>query len=393
MALVRAQRAGAVAVLGSATPSLESLALASRGKLQRLVLRQRATGLPLPAVEVVDLRKHKLPTDKDGELLLSEPLLRSLAQTLGAGEQALLLLNRRGFATFLLCKCCGHRVECRSCSVTLTWHKGRARLLCHYCGYTEPLPAACPLCGMPDVALLGTGTEKLAAQVAARFPTARVARLDRDTAGELELILSRMHRHEIDILIGTQMLAKGHDFPGVTLVGVVLADTGMGLPDFRASERTFQLLAQVAGRAGRQTRPGRVVIQTYNPEHPAVIHAVRHDYDAFAQGELAVRTTLRYPPELRLGLLRLDGRDPARVRAHAERLTALLQSEAKQRGMAIELQGPAEAPLSRLMGQSRWQILVKGTTSPLVRWILRRAVHESQSSVRVVADMDPTSML
>lgn len=395
VALVRAQRAGAVAVLGSATPSLETLALAQRGKLSLLRLTKRATGLPLPSVEVIDLKQHVLP---DEQALLSAPLTTALAETLGAGEQALLFLNRRGYSTFLLCRACGKRVECPHCSVTLTWHKARELLLCHYCGHSQPhredSTAVCPVCQAQAVTLLGCGTEKLMESLRARFPTARIARLDRDTADELESLLRAMHAREIDVLIGTQMLAKGHDFPGVSLVGVVLADTGMGLPDFRASERTFQLLAQVAGRAGRKERPGRVLIQTYNPQHPAVVCAARHDYETFARGELEDREKLGYVPAQRLGLLRVDGQDSAQVRTAAQHLAKLLRDDALRGQLPLSLLGPIESPLARLKGRSRWQLLLRAPTSQLVRAALRRALQTPvRGTLRVSVDVDPVSML
>ena len=394
VALVRAQRSGAVAVLGSATPSLESLWLSRRGKLERLVLHKRATGLPMPEVSIIDLKQHIL-TEAQG--LLSTPLERALAETLGAGEQALLFLNRRGYATFLLCKSCGHRMECAHCAVTLTWHKARERLLCHYCGYSEAPTEICPLCKSPSVTRLGLGTEKLAEQISARFPAARVSRLDRDTSSGLGPLLSAMHRREIDILIGTQMLAKGHDFPGVTLVGVVLADTGMGLPDFRASERTFQLLAQVAGRAGRQNRAGRVLIQTYNPEHPAVTCAMTHDYDQFAETELGAREALGYAPAMRIGLLRIDGANPLDVKRSAEAVSQKVQSEIARTNLPASVQGPVEAPLSRLKGRTRWQLLVRGETPQALRAALWSALRMTKSElgggVRLHADVDPASTL
>jgi primosomal protein N' (replication factor Y) len=397
VALVRAQRAGAVAVLGSATPSLESLALSRRGKLTLLSLHKRATGVPMPSVEIIDLKKHILSPEQG---LLSTPLERALAETLGAGEQALLFLNRRGYATFLLCKACGNPLQCRHCAVTLTWHKARERLLCHYCGYNEAPTEICPSCQTPTVIRLGLGTEKLAEQIAARFPAARIARLDRDTSSGpsgLTPLLSAMHRREIDILIGTQMLAKGHDFPGVTLVGVVLADTGMGLPDFRASERTFQLLAQVAGRAGRQGRAGRVLIQTYNPEHPAVTSAVEHDFNGFAEMELAAREALGYAPSMRIGLLRLDGKDPLEVRRGAEAVARRTSEEITRTGAPVSVQGPVEAPLSRLKDRTRWQLLLRGKTPQALRAVLWAALRVPKSElgrgVRIHADVDPASTL
>lgn len=402
-ALVRAQQAGAVAVLGSATPSLESMELVRRGKLAQLVLRERATGVPMPSVSVIDLKKHVFAEDR---LLLSAPLQAALTETLAAGEQAILFLNRRGYATFLLCQQCGHRLECAHCSVTLTWHKDRAELCCHYCGEREPVPEVCPLCQQKSIRRLGLGTEKLQEQVAACFPTARVARLDRDTAtgSSLHQVLGAMHRREVDLLIGTQMLAKGHDFPGVTLVGVVLADTGMGLPDFRASERTFQLLAQVAGRAGRQGRAGRVLIQTYNPEHPAVAAAATHDYLTFAQAELYAREQLGYPPYCRLGLVRIDGVDPYAVRAAATEVADAIRllierlnqsaADGAAGGSGLSLLGPAEAPLSRLKGRTRWQMMIRAPQSRALRAVLRAALSiKLPRALRLTADVDPVSTL
>ncbi|HRI53950.1 MAG TPA: primosomal protein N', partial [Pseudomonadota bacterium] len=398
-ALVRAQQAGAVAVLGSATPSLESMELVRRGKLQRLTLLTRATGVPMPSVTVIDLKQHVFAEDR---LLLSTPLQNAIKETLAAGEQAILFLNRRGYATFLLCQRCGHRLECPHCSVTLTWHKETGELCCHYCGQHEPVPEACPLCQQKSIQRLGLGTEKLQEQLAACFPTARVARLDRDTASHsgLHRVLAAMHRREIDLLIGTQMLAKGHDFPGVTLVGVVLADTGMGLPDFRASEKTFQLLAQVAGRAGRQGRPGRVLIQTYNPDHPAVTAAASHDYLTFAQGELYAREQLGYPPHCRLGLLRVDGVDPYAVRDAAHEVAATVRALIERLGRegeadaALSLLGPAEAPLSRLKGRTRWQMIVRAPQSRALRALLRAALQITlPRALRLTAHVDPVSTL
>ena len=391
VALWRAQQAGAVAVLGSATPSLEALELSRRGKLTRLVLSRRATGIALPRVEIIDLKQHVKAVES---ALLTAPLLKALQTTLDAGEQAILLLNRRGYAPFLLCQSCGHRIECPSCSVTLTLHKSRHCLLCHYCDHREPVPDCCPLCQQKSILPLGIGTEKLHEQLALRFPEARIERLDRDTSGSLTRVLSAMHRHEIDVLIGTQMLAKGHDFPGVTLVGVVLADTGMGLPDFRAGERTFQLLSQVAGRAGRASRAGRVLIQTYNPEHPAVHCAAQHDYQSFAEAELEARHVLSYPPSVRLGLLRIDGEDPYKVEQLAQELAAILKSEVATAGDGVSLLGPAEAPLSRLKGRSRWQLLLRAKTVRTLHRLLRLALgHKVPSGLRVHADVDPGSTL
>jgi primosomal protein N' (replication factor Y) len=395
VALVRARAAGALTVLGSATPSLETLALVEAGKLTKLRLPGRATGSPLPPVRVLDLKQHLIGPE-DG--LISGPLANALTEVLARKEQAILFLNRRGYATFLLCKGCGHRFQCRHCAVTLTWHKGREDLICHYCGYIEELPERCPQCLARSIERLGLGTQRIEEQIAARFPGARVGRLDRDSAAGagLHAVLLSMHRREIDILIGTQMLAKGHDFPYVTLVGVVLADTGISQPDFRASERTFQLLSQVAGRAGRAERPGTVLIQTFSPSHPAVRHACTHDFDAFAAEELAARRELGFPPYARMAAVRVDGVDPMLVQQVAREVAARVRqvlARAPQEAMASVL-GPAAAPLSRLKGRTRWQMLVRARNSRALHTLLRAALAaEVPKLVRLSVDVDPVSTL
>ncbi len=397
-ALVRARQQGAVAVLGSATPSLEIFQAAAEGRIRKLVLSQRATARPLPSVQIVDLKQHVLPR---GELF-SAPLRVALQDTLARGEQAIVFLNRRGFSTFVLCTSCGEERRCVHCSVTLTFHKQQGALVCHYCGHREALPPRCPKCGGGPLERLGVGTEQVESQLAALLPTARLARLDRDTANELgsEAILDRVRRREVDILVGTQMLAKGHDFPSVTLVGVVLADGGMGLPDFRATERTFQLLVQVAGRAGRGDEPGRVVVQTYNPEHPAVVAAAHHDYQGFVDAELPARRELHYPPFGRLACIRFDGVEPAEVEREARAVAAALQERiATASGggaIAAQIVGPAEAPLGRLKGRTRWQLFLKGSRADQLRGLCRAALATTtagQSRVRRTVDVDPVSML
>jgi len=393
LAVVRAQQAGALVVLGSATPSLESAHNVARGRFKRLALPERATPRPLPAVEIVDLKRH--PPGPDG--LLSAPLAEALGAALAAGEQSILFLNRRGFSTVMLCRACGQVVRCDNCVVSMTYHRGRSRLVCHYCGRTTPVPVHCPSCNSARIERLGTGTERVEAIVRERFPDARVARLDRDTAGsgaarELDAILRRMQAGEIDLLVGTQMVTKGHDFPGVTLVGVLQPDQGMHLPDFRAAERTFQLLEQVAGRAGRGERPGRVIIQTYAPEHPAIAAVATHDYDGFVRGELDARREADYPPFARMVALRLDAREAGEARAGA---TAAAEAARAAGGAAVVVRGPAEAPLARLRGRSRWQVWLSAhERAPLVA-AARAAARTAKpgTDLRLSVDVDPQSVL
>jgi primosomal protein N' (replication factor Y) len=345
----------------------------------------------LPTVEVVDLRTHMA----DPEAMLSAPLAAAIEETLAAGDQIILFLNRRGFATFVLCVGCGHAFKCKSCSVSLTYHQHQDRLLCHYCGYTRRVPETCPECAASGtIERKGLGTERIAAGLAARFPSARIARLDRDVASgaKVEPILARVARREVDILVGTQMVTKGHDFPGVTLVGVLCADTGLSLPDFRASERTFQLLSQVAGRAGRGDRPGRVLVQTYRPREPSVTCAALHDYEAFYTAELAERVELGYPPHGRLVAVRIDGPSPPEVADVARRLAQL--AEILGKGSSVEVRGPVPAPLSRLRGRTRWQLWLRGPDRAALRRIVRglRGV-ETATSIRVAVDVDPMSAL
>jgi len=394
LAVVRAQRAGALAILGSATPSLESAFNVTRGRFTRLVLPERATPRPLPTVTVVDLRRH--PPGPDG--LFSAPLAEALGEALAAGEQSILFLNRRGFSTLLLCHACGHVVRCPNCAVSMTYHRGRSRLVCHYCGRLQHVPERCPSCASTRLERIGIGTEHVEAIVRERFPDARVARLDRDTAGDrgaagsgLEEILARMHAGEIDVLVGTQMVTKGHDFPGVTLVGVLKPDQTMNLPDFRAAERAFQLIEQVAGRAGRGDRPGRVVIQTYAPDHPSIVAAATHDYEGFAHDELAAREETGYPPFTRMIALRIDARDGARARAAAN--TAA--DAARRAGGPVTVRGPAEAPLAMLRGRSRWQVWLSSRERPAVAAAARAAAAavSATGDLRLAVDVDPHSTL
>jgi primosomal protein N' (replication factor Y) len=394
VALVRCQKVGAVCMLGSATPSLESYYGAERGRLALLELPARATGSALPPVEVIDLRDWKA----DPESMLTAPLVAAIEDTIARGEQVILFLNRRGWSTFVLCVACGHAFRCRSCAVSLTYHRFRDHMLCHYCGHSERVPETCPACHKPgSITRRGLGTEKIADAVAARFPTARVARLDRDSAAGTKIgeVLGRVARREVDVLVGTQMVTKGHDFPGVTLVGVLMADTGLNLPDFRAAERTFQLLTQVAGRAGRGERPGRVMIQSYRPDVAPVACAAQHDFVGFYRAELEARRELDYPPFGHLVAIRLDGEDGAEVASAAGLLAARARGLASDPELgAVGVLGPSEAPLARLKGRTRWHLWLRGTDRrPLRRMAMTLAAVAMPAGVRLGVDVDPLSAL
>jgi primosomal protein N' (replication factor Y) len=395
LAVVRAQKAGAVAVLGSATPSLESYRNVTVGRFRRLILPVRANpaaaARPLPPVEILDLRRH--PVDRDG--VLSPPLALAMGEALAAGEQVILFLNRRGYSTLMLCRACGHVLRCPNCAVSMTYHRGRDRLVCHYCARIDAVPPGCPECRRPALEGLGLGTEQVESVVSSQFPRARVARLDRDTADQgrsLEQLLRQVHDREVDVLVGTQMVTKGHDFAGVTLVGVLQPDQGMHLPDFRASERTFQLLEQVSGRAGRGERPGRVLVQTYSPGHPAVECLRTHDYEGFVQGELARRQDAQYPPFSRMIAIRVDGPEETHVRGVASEAAGRARAAAGQG--PVRVLGPAEAPLARLRGRTRWQVWLNGPDRASLGVVARAAAEVTlPREVRLAVDVDPQSVL
>jgi len=392
LAVVRAREAGAVCLLGSATPSLETLENARRGRYRLLTLPRRIDDRPLPPVELVDLALLRRTVPAFG--LLSPPLADALAATVGEGRQAILFLNRRGFQTLVLCQACGQEARCPSCAVSLTFHQRRGLLLCHYCGHAERRSDECPSCGGPRLGL-GVGTEQVEAAAQKLLPEARVERLDRDavgSAGDVAGVLARFARREIDVLVGTQMVTKGHDFPGVTLVGVVLADTGLALPDFRAAERTFQLLTQVAGRAGRGDDAGRVLVQTWNPASPAVACAARHDYARFAELELVVRRAHGWPPYQRLVAVRVEGSE-AGARRTAEALAAAARPVL---GGDVGMLGPAPAALERLRGRTRWQLLFRAAEPAALRRIhraLRPVAERPPGGAAVRFDVDPNALL
>jgi len=397
LALLRASRAGAVAVLGSATPSLETHHNAAIGKLERLELRARVTDLPLPRVEIVDRTKQR--GGPGGQQLVSGPLHEAIGEVLGRGEQAILFLNRRGFAPTMICTECGEVRSCDDCAVSLTFHRRPPGLVCHYCGSRRPVPERCPSCASTELKPMGAGTQKAEQVLADLFPAARVARLDRDVASgrSVEAVLDRLRRGEVDILVGTQMVTKGHDFPRVTLVGVLNADVGLHMPDFRAAERTFQLLTQVAGRAGRSELGGRALIQTYSSSHPAIQLASEHDFEAFARAESDVREELGYPPFGRLAAIRLSGTDAGRVdRAARDLFVQLREVRARSGGQPVTLLGPAPAPIPLVQNRYRWRILLRAQRQDRIRRLLAAivpAVESPPAGVRIRLDVDPVSML
>jgi len=391
VALMRGRDEGAVVVLGSATPSFESYYNARKGKYGYLHLPDRIDARPMPKVRLVDLKDKSLWVRP----FLTRPLYLAIKKRLAVKEQTLLFVNRRGFSPFLLCYDCGFIPSCVHCSVSLTFHKGLRQLICHYCGHRAPPPEACPKCLGTNVSHIGIGTEQIEESIRLLYPQARIARLDRDTAqkkGASHALLGAMAREELDILIGTQMIAKGHDFPKVTLVGVLSADLSLHQPDFRSSERTFQLLAQVAGRAGRGVRPGEVIVQSFQPEDEAIQAASTHDYVSFFEKALPQREEGAYPPYGRLVLLRLSHADEGIVSAGADALAA--QIRARIKGKDLRLLGPASAPLLRLRQAYRYQILLKGPSQKRLAAVLRPAVSHwlkgnKGRSARLWVEVDP----
>ena len=393
-ALVRARRLEATVVLGSATPSLEAVASVRRKKFELLSLPERVEKRPLPEVNVIDMREEFLQTGVQS--LLSRRLVAAIREVRAEGSQALLLLNRRGFSTFVICRACGHRLECSGCSIAMTYHRTEAKLRCHYCNSRRSLPAVCPKCRSPHLHPGGAGTERLEEAIRILDPLLRVARMDRDTSRGRghELLLRKFERREIDLMLGTQMLAKGHDFPGVTLVGILSADALLALPDFRAAERTYQLLAQAAGRAGRGARPGRVLIQAFATDHPAIQAAAMHDPGMFYERELHLREAMAYPPWVALTLIRVEDRNRGRGEVSARRVAKQLRLGAAGRYVVL---GPAPAPLSRLKGEHRYQILLKGKSRSVLAAGIRESLESLDASrelpASLVVETDPRSLL
>ena len=394
VAIVRAQAAGACVVLGSATPSLESRYNAEREKYTLVELPGRIEERPMPTVNLIDMRQEFLETRQ--QATFSRKLLEAIGGRLENGEQTIVLLNRRGFSSFVACRACGERVNCVNCSLTLTFHKRDRRLLCHYCGYAEKVPSVCPKCQSEHIYFLGMGSEKVEEELHRAFPAARIARLDRDTVTgkrQYETILNEFREGNYDVLVGTQMIAKGHDIPNVTLVGVVSADIGLGMPDFRAAERTFQLLTQVAGRAGRGNVPGIVLIQTINPDHYAVRMAAAQDYPAFYQKELHFRRMMHYPPFSAMAnvLVRAEKKELA-MRMSSELGLLLVPPPEK-----LKIMGPAEAPVPRLKNEYRYQFLVKAASRKVLNELLQRvrafALEHKWGATALVIDVDPLTLM
>jgi primosomal protein N' (replication factor Y) (superfamily II helicase) len=397
-ALYRGQLMGATVVLGSATPAVTTFYRAQAGKCRYLSLPQRVTPQSLPQIHLVNLAKHR---EQRRLPIISTPLRLALAETLARGEQSLLFLNRRGYANVYFCLFCGHTSQCRSCSVTLTVHRQEELLRCHYCGYQEPIPALCPQCQSAALKQHGLGTERLEKEIKALFPAARVGRLDRDTASrrcKSSEILNDLREQRLDILIGTQMITKGHDFPQVTLVGVVAADLSLFFPEYHAGERTFQLLTQVAGRAGRGDSPGQVFIQTFHPEHCALTSTQSHDYKSFYQVELHSRQLLGYPPFTRLALLTVQGKNAQQVEKAATGTVQELAQVIKinKWHSYVRVLGPAPAPRSRLKNYYRWHILLKSYGREPLALVLQKVRagfgKKWGSGVALLLDVDPVGM-
>jgi primosomal protein N' (replication factor Y) len=392
VAVVRARAANALVVLGSATPSLESYFNARNGRYALVALERRVLDRPLANVIVVDMRAEYATEGPD--VVLSRTLREALASRLQRREQSIVLLNRRGFATAVFCRECGDTFECPNCSVSLTVHKAAGRARCHYCNYSLALPKVCAKCAGPYLEQLGFGTERIEQEIRDLFPRARVGRVDRDTIrrrGAIAALLGRFAAEEIDVLVGTQMIAKGHDFPRVTLVGVVSADVGLGLADFRAAERTFQLLTQVAGRAGRGEMAGEAIVQTLHPNHYSIRHACRQDYASFYADELHFRQSMRYPPSIALINVIVKGKSRADAMEDAGGIAAALRLPGLD---SYRVLGPAPAPLGRLKGEHRSQLFIKGTHRKTMRQAVR-TVLDSRPELkrRTIVDVDPMSVL
>ncbi|UCG05962.1 MAG: primosomal protein N' [Desulfobacterales bacterium] len=402
LAVVRAMLNNCVALLGSATPSIQSYYNVCQQKFLELTLKERIEKRPLPEIDVVDLRQNR---DARGiRRFITSELHLAMKETLARGEQILLFLNRRGFASFPICAACGQAIRCKHCDISLTLHQKANAYKCHYCGFSRASSSHCTVCGSTRIKNLGLGTEKVESALNQLFPEARVARMDRDTTmrkGSILTLLKGIKNKTIDILVGTQMVAKGHDFPNITLVGIICADLSLSFPDFRAGERTFQLLAQVAGRAGRGDVPGRVILQTFNPEHFSILAAKHQDFKTFYTQEIEFRKALNYPPLSRMIQLKISGKDQTKTEAHARVLGKTchdLRSQNITMYRPVEIMGPIEASLPRIARFYRWQILLKSLHTKALHDFTGRLLADHSAGfgrrdVKVIVDVDPYFMM
>ena len=401
LAVVRGKMNSCPVILGSATPSLQSYQNVIIKRFEELKLKTRINRHPLPRITLVDLKKYKDVWGYDK--IITPELSKEIRSCLDKGNQALIFLNRRGFATFPVCRDCGKSLSCKYCDVTMTLHKGYNEYRCHFCGYGRPVNTKCPACNSSKIKPFGFGTEKVESILKALFPDARLIRVDQDSTsrkGATIKILKSIRNRNVDIIVGTQMLAKGHDFPFITLVGVICADLSLSLPDFRAGERTFQLLAQVAGRAGRGETVGKVIMQTYNPDHFIIEAAKKQDFFEFFQKEVPYRKALLYPPFSRMIQLKISGSNFAKVKAYAatvaDILKILLENEENQKNM-VQILGPIEAPIQKISSRFRWQILVKSPSSSLVNRLVKSMMGHPKlnpkSGISLMVDVDPYSLM
>lgn len=391
----RAELGNAVLVLGSATPSLETMQAAEAGRIRKLEITKRVDDRELPETRILDLRQEI--SNRGRSVTFSFQLVSEITRALEKKQGVLLLLNRRGFSTQVHCLSCGEIVQCRHCQVSLTYHQEKGKLLCHYCNYQKKLEEACPVCKTGILKYVGWGTEKVESEIARLFPEAQVERLDIDATrkkGRLEAILRNFRERKTDILVGTQMIAKGFDFPHVTVVGVISADVGLALPDFRSDERTFQLLTQFAGRAGRGTEKGRVIIQTFSPHHPSILFAKEHDYGSFFRNEIGKRRELGYPPFSHLINIAIQGKSEKETYSAAFQLAEKLRTAGKRTSVK-EILGPAPLPFYKLRGLFRWHIMLKGKDVLGMNRILRDVFSDLRRSsrVKISVDVDPMSVL
>ncbi len=401
LAVVRGKLLGCPVLLGSATPAIESFENCRQGRYQLLELTHRVEKRSLPHVEAVDLRTNLKGERREATGLFSHQLKEALQENYARGQQSLIFLNRRGYASFLQCRLCGFVLRCSHCSVTMTFHLKQQSVFCHHCGFRRPVRDLCPACGNLTLSRIGFGTEQVEQELFRLIPRARIARMDRDTTrtrGSQERLIRQWEKGEIDVLVGTQMITKGHDVTGVTLVGAILADLSLNLPDFRAAERTFQLLSQVSGRAGRGKEAGKVIIQTYTPDHYTFQHVITHDYKGFFASEIEFRRALNYPPFSRLVHLRVEGTKAQEVEAKAKMLVKGLRDRHKRDRKIlekIEILGPAPAPIEKLRSRYRWQVLIKGEKGPSLLEFANQAreILPPSRITRLYIDVDPYNML